>query len=431
MNVACWPVKTDSCGWLDDSTVRKPFESIKGSISAPYAVVGSGFTGLSAARQLAERLPDQRIVLIDAAEIGDGASSRNCGFVVPIGHFEGDWRSHHNERLYRLGLAGIRELGRLVDRFQIKCDWNESGRLIVARSRFAMQSLTHKKRVLQQLGAPVEEFSGLQIEQITGLQGYCAAIRQADSVLVNPAALVRGLAENLPPNVSVFERSPVRRIQPGESFQLECEEGSIETANVLLTTNGHLGSFGFAKNRVFPMRTFASIAKRPAGKCPMGSGNWGITSSERIGSSLRRLAGNRILIRNTACYGYRARDPQDELNRVAKIHARTLERRFSRSGPWSVEKTWGGVISVSANGAGYFGQLQPGIWAVAGHNGHGIAHGTIAGQLLADMAIGRRSALLSDIQNLPAPSWIPRGWPLQAGVSAAVRYLTWRGRHEI
>ena len=434
MNVSSLPAASANCGWLDDLTELQPIPRVTGRVTAPFVILGAGFTGLSAARRLAEHFPGRQIVLVDALGIGTGTSARSSGFVVSLGHFDRDWKSNNNTRLHRLGCAGIRLLKRHVDDYQIRCDWNEQGRLIGAKSRWAARTLDKICRVLDELGSPWEKLAGEAIADITGMTGYRAAIRQGDSVLVQPAALLRGLATNLPTNVQIYEKSPVERIRMGRSAQLVCPDGCIEAGTLLVTVNAYIGALGLATHKVFPVRTFASLA-RPAkvDSCSRRFGNqfWGITSAERIGSSLRRLPGDRIMIRNTATYGYKARNTPRELERVATVHAKTLEKRFPETGSLRIHKTWGGVIGVTANGWGVFGKLTRNIWAVAGHNGHGIAHGAIAGQLLADLVAGKENPLLDDIQNLPSPAWVPRGPLRRAGVGATISFLNWRGRKEI
>ena len=73
------------------------------------------------------------------------------------------------------------------------------------------------------------------IAEITGMPGYRAAIRQGDSVLVQPAALLRGLSINLPSNVQIYENSPVKRIRTERSVQLDCPEGRIVAGTLLVT----------------------------------------------------------------------------------------------------------------------------------------------------------------------------------------------------
>ena len=432
MKVSCLPSESSNCGWLDHGTQLPSFERLSGLVSAPYVVVGAGFTGLAAARRIAELEPDKQILLVDAVPIGRGTAGRSSGFVVPIAHFARDRDCESSRRLYRLGCAGINCLRELVQRHSINCDWEETGRLIGARSRFGIRSLSHQRHVLTQLKSPFEELSGEQVAEQTGMSGYLAAIRQMDSVMVHPALLVAGLAANLPPNVRVLESSPIEQIQEGKKYQLRNQQGSIDADKVILTTNAYLNSFGLASNRAFPMRTFASTTLLPeSDRAGFGREPWGLTSPERIGSSLRRISGDRILIRNTALFGYRGANTLDELHRIAKIHLRTLRDRYPNSPLWEIQSTWSGVLSVSANGAGIFGELKENLWAVAGHNGHGIAQGTIAGQLLADAMMDNPNPLLQDIQLLPQARWIPRGPLLRLGVGAMVRYWNWKCRQEI
>lgn len=431
MNVICLPEESSICGWQTNLRRSDDRVALTGSRTARFVVIGAGFTGLAAARRLAELFPQESICLIDALRVGDGAAGRNCGFVVPIASFRRDKKHHEDQRLYRLGLGGLHELKQLVVRFGIPCDWQNCGRLIAARGRFGLRALSHQQRVFDQLGAPVDLLDGEQINEMTGMSGYRRAVRQKDAALVNPKALVTGLAEHLPDNVQVFEKTPVHRLGPGKHVEVECPQGSIRAEHVLLTTNGWLPSLGLPCGRVFPMRTFASLADVPEDLAVPGTkAQWGLTSSLRVGSSLRRLSANRMLIRNTAMFGTKAGDLQRELNRVAAFHHRCLAERFPGIGLWKISNTWSGVLGVTANGSGFFGRADKNIWVAAGHNGHGIAQGTIAGRLLADLVSGRASSLLDDMQSLPRAQRVPTGPLLRAAVALAVGLLNFRGRQE-
>ncbi|MGI9518329.1 MAG: NAD(P)/FAD-dependent oxidoreductase [Pirellulaceae bacterium] len=430
MNAICLPEESTICGWQTNLRRSDDRVVLTGGRTARFVVIGAGFTGLAAARRLAELFPQESICLIDALGVGDGAAGRNCGFVVPIAHFR-DENDSADQRLYRLGLAGLHKLEQLVGRFGIPCDWQNCGRLIAARGRFALRNLSHQQRALDQLGAPNELLDGEQVNEMTGMSGYRRAVCQRDAVLVNPKALVTGLAAHLPENVQLFEQTPVHRLGTGRHVKVECAHGCIRAEHVLLTTNGWLASQGLQCGRVFPMRTFASFAEvLDDAALPGTKIQWGLTSSLRIGSSLRRLSASRVLIRNTAMFGTNSGDPKRELNRVAAFHQRCLGERFPGFGSWKISNTWSGVLGVTANGAGFFGQADKNIWAAAGHNGHGIAQGTIAGRLLADLVSGRANSLLNDMQSLPQAQRVPTGSLLRAGVALSVGYLNFRGRKE-
>lgn len=264
------------------------------------------------------------------------------------------------------------------------------------------------------------------------MHGVRSAIHQLDSVLVQPAALLRGLVENLPANVKVYEHSPVTRIEPGKRKIVVCREGTLTTGGIILATNAHLPSFGISTHHVFPMRTFASFASPENIVQPEShrTTQWGFTSSERVGSSFRLLRNGQYLIRNTAFYGLRHSAAERERQDASIAHLSALQRRFPDGGQWTIDRTWSGVIGVTANSALYFDQPQNDVFAIAGHNGHGISHGSIAGELLADWALGKTNPLLAEIRMLPAPMWIPKGRPLKMGVGAVMRFLNWRYQGE-
>jgi glycine/D-amino acid oxidase-like deaminating enzyme len=104
------PNDDHGCGW---PTLLPPLASprqLTGKQRADCVVVGAGFTGLATARQLAVHRPEWRIVLLDAQRVGCGASGRNSGFVVDVGHYEPARGIEGNRRLVRLGRAKSCEL---------------------------------------------------------------------------------------------------------------------------------------------------------------------------------------------------------------------------------------------------------------------------------------------------------------------------------
>lgn len=420
----------ESNSWLDGYSSWDPRDVVDKNIETDWLVIGAGITGISAALRLALLRPNERITVVDAKTPSEGGLSRSSGFVVPLGQF--DCSVVDNSRLYRLGQAGIEQLRTVVEAGQFNCDWNETGRLIGARGRAGVKSLDVVKRTLDQLQAPYDVLSAEQVESETGMAGYLSCLRQRGTVLVNPALLHRGLLLALPENVDVYDRSPVVSLSRSTAWHADCPGGLINAKNVLVTNNGFASKLGIGKHRVFAMRTFVtafrsddlhrfSRSDKPA---------WGMTSVERVGSSLR-LVKDRIFVRNTAVIGSTpAAQSKFELKPIADFQLKAIERRFPGV-KFEIENTWSGVIGVSANGGQLFGKLDSGLFASCGYNGHGIAQGAISGSLLADLALGQKSNLLTDIQALMGPNWIPGGTPLRIGVSCFLKFLNWRYSEEI
>ncbi len=80
------PADDNGCGWFHLSPRRQPRAAHRGRSEARWVVLGAGFTGLAAARQLALHHPDDEVILVDAQEVGFGASGRNSGFAIDLPH---------------------------------------------------------------------------------------------------------------------------------------------------------------------------------------------------------------------------------------------------------------------------------------------------------------------------------------------------------
>lgn len=424
--------------WLDGVPDRKSFPALEQDLSTDWLIVGAGFTGLAAARKLAQERPQDRIVLLDSIRAGEGSGSLSSGFLVSAGQFNGS-DSFENKLLYRLGRVGLESLRKQVTANSIECGWNESGRLIGARGASGTRSMKMIKRVLEQIGSPYSGVHPDELKQQTGMEGYVSAIRQEESVLVNPALLLRGLVESLPDNVEIFENSKVVGLSPEGPLRATLEARTVTAGRVLVTNNAFALRLGLGRSRLIPMRTFVSIASLmnepkycEVPPLPGSDDRWGITSPERVGSSLRRV-GNRLMIRNSAFFGYKVEATGiaiEELERVSQLQLKLIHQRFPNL-DFKIENTWSGVIGVTANAGQIFGDLGNGLFVSAGYNGHGIAQGTVSGELLAELALGKQSSRLEDIQKIRRPSWIPAGPWLRLGVNAYARFLGWRFRDEI
>jgi len=434
VRVRHWPNDDSACGWIATLSPFAPSHVLGGELRVDCAVVGAGFTGLAIARRLAEHRPDWRIVVLEAQRAGFGASARNSGFIVDVGHYEPALGIEGNRRLARLGRAGRDQLRALVDAHGIECVWSTRGRLHGAVSDVGRRALDTFVAGLEAMGEPYEPLDSRAMAQITGTTYYRDGIRTPGTVTVQPAALARALADMLPPTVERFEESPVRAIHREARFRLEAGPGTILTDRIFLATDGFTPALGFLRRHLFPLFTFASLTRilMPAEQAALGGDpEWGLVPEERMGSTVRRTRDARLLIRNTVHHAPTFAMRPGVLRRVRAIHRRTFDARFPMLAGVELEHTWAGVLGMSLNGAHFFGQLAPGLFAAAGYNGVGVAMGTIAGRLLADLAVGATSPLLDDMLELPRPSWIPPQPLLGVGVRTALAVLSARARAEL
>lgn len=421
------------CGWWATLPGASPPRRATGEERADSAVVGAGFTGLAIARRLAAAMPDRRVVVLEAQRVGFGTSGRNSGFAGDISHRNPRLDADGARRIQRVARFGLDLLRERVRDDQIDCGWAEVGRLHVALEDHALRNLDHLFHLLREFDEPHEPMDASAIASVVGTHYYRAGVRIPGTALLQPAALIRGLAASLPDNVDLFEESPVRAIDRGPPFRLEAGSGTVVADRVFLATNGFTPGLGLLARRVFPLMTYASLT------CPLtseeraelgGDPEWGLVSEDRMGSSLRRTRDRRVLIRNSVRYAPSLRSRASRYRTIQAIHRRSLRARFPALDAVDLEYTWAGVLGMTLNQGQFFGPLADEFYASVGYNGTGVAMGTGSGALLADLALGADSSLVSDALQLPKPSWLPPEPLLGWGVRGYTAYLQRRSGAE-
>lgn len=434
------PNDDNSCGWyavLPPTTRAKRLTTLK---KADYAIIGAGFAGLAAARRLAHLRPNANIILVDAQRVAEGASGRNSGFVIDLPHkFALEHPDPaHKQKLLSLNRAAIAQLEGLVERYQIDCQWSAAGKYQGAVGERGLAHLDHFEHLMKDLGEPYRIVEKEELSKVLGTQYYSRAIFTPGSYLMQPAALVRGMGEHLPENVELLENSPIRSLQKQNGqWVLQGDQGTITTPKLLLATSIFTQEFGYLKNRLLPVMTFASWT-RPLTDEEMaryaGELNWGLTPADHAGTTLRMTADRRILIRNTykhvPKYGSNVSDEMREVIRTD--HRKAFIARYPDLANVPFTHTWGGVYAISRNFTNFFGQLEDGVYASACDNGVGAAWGTISGTLLADLVVGEDSQQLQDIQYVTGmPSLNPPEPFLGLGVKFRIGLAKWQSRSEL
>jgi len=434
------PHDDHECGWLSALPAREPKPSLRGERRCDYAVIGAGFAGLAAARRLAELRPQANIVLVDAQQVGQGASGRNSGFVIDLPHkFALEHPDpEHKRRLLALNRAAIAQLHGLIERHKIECQWSHAGKYQGAVGARGLAYLDHFERLLGNLGEPFRIACRDELIEVLGSTHYARAIFTPGCYLMQPAALVEGLARSLPANVEILEHSPIQQLeQQCDGWTLHGELGRIEASTVLLGTSIFTREFGFLKNRLLPVMTFASWT-RPLTDEEMqrygGTFDWGLTPADHAGTTLRMTQDRRLLVRNTYKHVPRYGKSVSETTRakIRAVHRRALDKRWPQLAEVPLTHTWGGTYAISRNFTNFFGQLQPHLYASACDNGVGAAWGTISGTLLAELALGETSQALDDIQAVTGmPALNPPEPFLGLGVRTRIRLAAWNSRSEL
>ena len=121
----------NNCSWINDLNPRLNTKTLKSNEECDWLIIGAGYTGLSAARKLGQLYSNQKIILVDAQLAGEGASSRNSGYLVDTtlndGFTSNKELSNYKKKtdIYKLGIDVVK---RFIKEHQVDCDWNESGK---------------------------------------------------------------------------------------------------------------------------------------------------------------------------------------------------------------------------------------------------------------------------------------------------------------
>lgn len=437
MKISRLPKNDQTNGWSRILAPRDPHPELTDERAFDWAVVGAGYSGLAAARRLAENCPQDSIALIEAGEAGENASGRNSGFAIDLPHTTnsklGELSS--SQRYVRIARAGVSYLEHCVQEGAIECDWKRAGKLQAAvTERGASELLEPFARELEALG---EEFRWVEKDELRdriGTSYFHRAIRTEGCVLMNPAALTRGLADTMPENVTVFENSPVTETDYRNGIQLKTPKGVIRARKLILATNGFTERFGFFKGKFLHMSANASIT-RPLTEAEQKEYGvtrpWGLTPVNGLGGvTMRYTSDRRILMRQNIEYNPQQDTSANRLASVARHHKALFDARFPMLPKVDMEYTWTGYLCISRNGAPAFGQQANNVWSAACQNGIGVAKGTMNGLLAADLASGRDNPLIGDMEELGTPAMLPPRPILDVGVRTRIAWEVWKNRHE-
>lgn len=413
---------------------RQEYAALTGNGTADFVIVGGGFAGLSAARRLVQLQPGAKIVLLEATRIAEGASGRNSGFMIDLPHelTSSDYAgSGDDEAVIALNRQAIAFARDAAHDYGIPAAWfDPAGKVNGAVGEAGHAHNLSYAAHLDDLGEPYEHLDAQAMADITGSSHYRSGLFTPGTVMLQPAGYVRNLAQGLSAHVEIHEESPVTALtNKGADWQVETERGSLTAPLVILATNGHLESFGFAKGRLVQLFLYASMtpelnadALRRLG----GAARWGVTPSDPMGTTVRRIdaaqGGNRIVTRACATVRSSMQVSAADLARANRIQRRKFDQRFPQLAGTVPEYEWAGHLCLSLNGVSVVQELEPGLFSACVQNGLGTARGTLTGMAAAELASGQQSDITSHFTAEPPPKRLPPRLVRDIGANAVIRW---------
>lgn len=436
------PVHNGPAAWSAILGPQGPARVLDEEMTADFVVIGAGFAGLSAARRLTQLAPDARIVVLEAGRIAEGAAGRNSGFMIDLPHDlatddyagEGDETSliALNRQAIAFGAAAVEEYGIAPAYF------DRSGKINGAVSEAADSRNESYARHLDALGEGHEHLDAAAMREATGSSYYRSGLYTPGTVTLQPAGYIRGLAKGLSEAVDIFETSAVTAFSPvGADWRVETPKGSVTTPRILLTTNGHLESFGFERGRLLQIFLFASMTRELDGDALGklgGRDRWGITPSDPMGTTMRRIdtaqGANRIVTRTAAVVRPGMQSTERDLSRAGALHRAKFDARFPQLAGYPMEYTWAGHLCLSRNGVAVMREIDRGVFTGCVQNGLGTARGTLTGIGAAELACGHASDITRRFGEEPRPTKLPPEPFATLGANMVIRMRERRASEE-
>ena len=366
---------------------------------ADVAIIGGGFTGLSAALALARR--GASVVLLEAGRVAGEASGRNGGqcnnglphdFTGLVARFGLD----RARAFYRAYNTAVDTVERLVRTESIDCDFQRRGRIKLAAKPAHFAKLARVHDVLRaNVDSDVSLVPPERIREEVGSAIYHGGLIQTTSAQLHVGKFGVGLADTAARSGARIHEScaatQLDRLPGNAGYRITAMRGTLEAAQVLLATGtSRVGPFGWFRRRMAPVGSFIVVTEPlerdlldrllPTRRC--------YVTSKNIGHYFRATPDDRLL------FGGRARfamsNPRSD-RKSGDILRAALAAAFPELRRVRIDYCWGGLVDMTADRLPRAGEHE-GLFYSMGYSGHGVQMSVHMGQVMADVLEGRAAA---------------------------------------
>jgi glycine/D-amino acid oxidase-like deaminating enzyme len=391
--------------------------SLTDELRTDIAIIGAGFTGLWTSLFLKELDPTVDVTIVEKHFAGYGGSGRNGGILgetidhshqLAIQHFGRD----EAKKLAEIGRNNIAEMQQFFVQHQLDCDYEPTGRLLVALSESQLEDCKRAIESAKELGITTHQLLNAdQMQAQIRSPLYCGGIFSTEGGILNPIKLIDGLKRiALQQGVHIYENSAVTDLKQG---QIQTEKGIVKSTKIILATDVY-SHFLFPKllRHFMPLYDYILVSE-PLTQSQFEKIGWknrqGVTDARTFFNYYRLTRDNRILW-GTSEAKYYPPNSVSPSHDHSETHYQALRENFVTHFPQlselRFEFQWGGAIASTTRLTPFFGNIHNGQTLYAlGYTGHGIGSTRVAAKILAHQALNRSNHLLSlsMVRNKPFP----------------------------
>jgi glycine/D-amino acid oxidase-like deaminating enzyme len=376
--------------------------------SADVVVIGGGYAGINAARELATR--GQAVTLLEAHTLGWGASTRNGG-IVHAGYKWGPtqllrkYGQETGSALYRDTLESYQLVKRLIADESIDCDFREGGHLELAYAPSHAPDLEHARAAFATVGVSSTVVPRERIREEIGSDAYYGALAVEGSGLIHPGRYFAGLAaaaDRAGADLHEGLRAKAIRRQGDGRFVVESERGAILARDVFVATNGYTdGVAPSLRRRVIPIGSYVIASEplpedlarelSPKGRSFFDTKNflyyWHVSADRRM------------------VFGGRASFMPTSIDHTAAILHKGLLEVHPQLAGFRIEYAWGGNVGFTFDRMPHVGRTKDGVTYALGCCGTGVALMTYLGTKVGAWLAGDEAPALTKLRFpiVPAP----------------------------
>jgi glycine/D-amino acid oxidase-like deaminating enzyme len=352
------------------------------------AIIGGGYTGLSAARTLAKQ--GVKVAVLEANTIGWGASSRNGGMVLTglkLG-MQSVMKKYGREiarQLFQCSLESIDTVEQIVKEENIDCGFRRYGHLLTANKPNHFETLREEVEFMEkEFNHRLSLLSRTEQHAEIGADIYYGALLDECSGGLNPAQYVSGLAAAADKaGATLHARAGVTRLERrGDRFVLETVRGLLSAESVLVATSGYTSSItSQLQKKIIPIGSFIIATE----KLPDELARQLIPNGRMIFDSMHylnyfRLWDNRMIFGGRAAF---FPETSKTIQRSAEILRREMVQVFPQLKDVNIEYVWGGTLDFAFDMMAHVGQVD-GVYYSLGYAGHGVAMASYLGKTVAE-----------------------------------------------
>ena len=394
--------------WYQASCATESRPALEQNVLADVCIVGAGYTGLSAALELA--VTGHSVVVLDAHRIGWGASGRNGG---QLGSgFNKDQRALEQlmgkpaaHALWQIAEEAKLHIRQLCESHSIDIDYTPGVVYAQHRQRHVSDAHDYSRLLAREYGYDqMETLSRERIRELVASDNYHGGVLDHGAAHVHPLKLASGLARAAEQaGAIIHELSEVLRIDTGRAgsgHRVVTATGSVQCGKVILAANGYLDDLQPSLNKwSMPINNFIVVTEKLGERArQLLPQNHAVADSRFVVNYYRRVDDVRLMFGGGENYTYRFPDS------IARSVRRAMLKVFPQLEDATIEHAWGGTLAITRNRLPFLRQPAPDIYAAGGYSGHGLALAPMYGTAIAEHINGQTERF-QQLSALPATAF--------------------------